>query len=902
MAKYRVPSQAANGGQTFSDNLVGLQITNGSSQLTNTNFDFYKVVTDKDNKNFTNGDFSDFITLDNLNSLTTLPEKKIKFRNDSDNAARSLYGSLFERLKVSISNIINNFPAGLYVDNTSIFKTKDETVFNINYNNLYKTTEFYIEKSVIYNPFDIIFETPKSEIKPEVVNTLRNFYTAYNEYVLDYSGKTYNIINYTEPDENNIIKITVNGKPFGTSTGLTENLLLRPNDTKNEEFYENLDDLEILLMNRETNPIYQATFKVPRDTYDGAEIIGVDVNWPISKDNWNLQITGIDYLLYIDKLNVLANEIDDYKSNLIIRFLTAPQLFEFDTENKHAESVFQLYGQNFDFIKKYIDNIALMRNVSYDGINNIPDLLLKNLSENLGFNSFNLFDEKSFNDILYTRLNSSYSGMTVGKNLIESEYEFYRRLLTNLSHIYRSKGTRKSLEFFLRFLGAPEPMIKINEYVYEVTELPNVSTLNDDLYDLIQGLKIETEITEFSELLYSYTTKEVTGTTTSIRDEYPIDKNGLPRKNTNNLIFFQKGNGWYDITLDHRPSTIIDPVNSVLTGKTKSIKTINKPRTFGEDYFEYYRKLEGLDYGFEVKAKVDNKKITTERNKLILNRKNINVFLSSAQTVDYDIYRQSRNQNLSFGDMTPQYSISFADYLDNILNNYVKNSSTVKYENNYINLSNIYRDYLSKVSNPYDFISINEFIEKMSPNWVKVIEQFIPASTLWLGGNVIENSKFGRSKYKYRKPCQIFELIDDRYPDFQSVVDENPGYTLYKFYPMFTIDNVSYSGSTIYTQTSETVNLTTLKNSWDVTFSTLVEYMNVTIGFERNNVGKDNEYSETISNNDLYSDKIKSPILSFENFVNEEGLEKIRFRSYRYGPHSCTVNKNFNFQVIIEID
>lgn len=465
MAKYRVPSQAANGGQTFSDNLVGLQITNGSSQLTNTNFDFYKVVTDKDNKNFTNGDFSDFITLDNLNSLTTLPEKKIKFRNDSDNAARSLYGSLFERLKVSISNIINNFPAGLYVDNTSIFKTKDETVFNINYNNLYKTTEFYIEKSVIYNPFDIIFETPKSEIKPEVVNTLRNFYTAYNEYVLDYSGKTYNIINYTEPDENNIIKITVNGKPFGTSTGLTENLLLRPNDTKNEEFYENLDDLEILLMNRETNPIYQATFKVPRDTYDGAEIIGVDVNWPISKDNWNLQITGIDYLLYIDKLNVLANEIDDYKSNLIIRFLTAPQLFEFDTENKHAESVFQLYGQNFDFIKKYIDNIALMRNVSYDGINNIPDLLLKNLSENLGFNSFNLFDEKSFNDILYTRLNSSYSGMTVGKNLIESEYEFYRRILVNLAYLFKSKGTRKSIIFFLKFIGVPEPMIVFDEYV-----------------------------------------------------------------------------------------------------------------------------------------------------------------------------------------------------------------------------------------------------------------------------------------------------------------------------------------------------------------------------------------------------------------------------------------------------
>ena len=38
VVKYKVPSQAASGAQTFSDNLVGIQITDGSSQLTNTNF------------------------------------------------------------------------------------------------------------------------------------------------------------------------------------------------------------------------------------------------------------------------------------------------------------------------------------------------------------------------------------------------------------------------------------------------------------------------------------------------------------------------------------------------------------------------------------------------------------------------------------------------------------------------------------------------------------------------------------------------------------------------------------------------------------------------------------------------------------------------------------------------
>ena len=53
---------------------------------------------------------------------------------------------------------------------------------------------------------------------------------------------------------------------------------------------------------------------------------------------------------------------------------------------------------------------------------------------------------------------------------------------------------------------------------------------------------------------------------------------------------------------------------------------------------------------------------------------------------------------------------------------------------------------------PYNFTSINEFINKMSPSWLKVVEQFVPATTLWTGGNLIENNIFNRSKYKYFRP------------------------------------------------------------------------------------------------------------------------------------------------------
>jgi len=50
MARRKVPSQAASGAETFSDSLVGRQITDGTSQLTNTNFAIDRTIPDRDEK------------------------------------------------------------------------------------------------------------------------------------------------------------------------------------------------------------------------------------------------------------------------------------------------------------------------------------------------------------------------------------------------------------------------------------------------------------------------------------------------------------------------------------------------------------------------------------------------------------------------------------------------------------------------------------------------------------------------------------------------------------------------------------------------------------------------------------------------------------------------------------
>jgi len=921
MAKYtKVPSQVRSGVETFSDNLVGVQITDGSSQLTNTTFTIDRVLAEKDSKTFSSKPFSDFLTLDTLDEETNAPttssstskKETIKFKGAIDDAGKSLYGSLRQRIGVSIGRIIEKFPASILVDNTTIAKISNYTAENISYDVVKKTTTFTLQDSLIYNPFDIVLSKPETNTIVPTNNQIRNFYSSFKSYTVLYSGITYDIISYTQPDSDGLINFKVKGNPFSGVTEISDNFIIRPNDGIVEEFYKGLDDVESLLLNRETSPKYTAKFKVPRDSYNNSttDIVGVEVSWPIARDGWNIQIIGLEYERYIDELNSLADEIDDYKSNIVVRFLTAPQLFEFDSEDKKAESIFQLYGQSFDSVKKYIDNIAYMRHVSYDGIKNLPDALLKNLSQNLGLSTVNLFDEKSFNDTLYTRQDSTYGGISVGKNLIESEYEFYRRLLINLSGIYKSKGTRKSLEFFLKFLGAPEPMIKINEYVYDVSKLPNKSTLEDDLYDVINGIKTDYVITGITQSStgVSYSGGTVTSSSTLTRDEYPIDENGLPRKVTNlsSDIFFQKGAGWYDMTLDHRSSLEIDLENSQLTGRIKYTKTKNKAYTYGEDYYDNFRKFPSLDYGFEITPRIDNVKtsnlLVETDSKLILNRKNISVNLSPSQTIDYDIWRQSRNLELNFGTLPIQSNYSFAEYMDNVLSKTIINSSTVKYDRNYIRLEDVYTSYVNDTGfTSYDFISLNEYVNTMSPYWTQVIEQFVPSTTLWTGGNVIENGKFGRSKYRHIKPCQIFEMVDDIYPNFQEVVESQPDNNIFKFYPTLIIDGINYSGSTHYATMSGTTNTSTsasldtpdydkLKELWLTALEGLIDDLTVTI----DSVGKNTIYGNSIGFAGI-TGTTTAPMLSYEFFINEYGVEKIKFKSYKYGPTYCTVLKKFDF-------
>jgi len=587
-----------------------------------------------------------------------------------------------------------------------------------------------------------------------------------------------------------------------------------------------------------------------------------------------------------------------------------------------------------------------MRNVSYDAINNVPDVFLKNLANTLGLNTIDLFDQKSLEEQIYKASDVIYDGQSIGKNLVEAELEFYRRLLINLAFIYKSKGTRSSLEFFLKFIGAPSPMVTINEYVYRVDSSISGASTEDDIFNVINNVETNNRIT-LDEDTFTYRLSGSTGTTNvSQISDYPVDPVTFlpktPTTNTDNL-FFQMGSGWYTTTLDHRGPDILDEENSVLSGRTKTILTKSKPYTYGEQFFDAYRTLPGLDYGFTLRSEVDNIKGQViddlDLSNLTLNRKNINVFVNPANAINYDIWTKSRELEVTFGtnSLEPQVGISFSEFLGNVLNGQIKNSNLIRYKKNYIQLEDVYRDYVSQLTlsgyTPYDIITVSEFVNKMSPYWANVLDQIIPATTLWLGGNLVENNVFGRPKYAYRKPCKPLEIVENLYPDFETFIEEDletiigepdnlRGLTYFSgatFTLFVEIDGVEYSGSTQVVITGSTIfpdgftasnscsvlsnsataiplicdyknwielDLNTIKTNWDSAIDDLVSEINETY----------TQYSATNTPDYVPSGAIiprDMQLLSYEIFEDSNQIKKIRFILNNNG--DCRGKKSLDF-------
>lgn len=689
---YRYPPAPPNGTGTFSDDLVGNQWVNGSSQMSNGNFSSTNSSKSQ-SVSFTLGGFSEPVTLDSMD-IDSLDAAKTQSSNSlevfvnhdtSDLSNMVLYGSLKKRLSVATDNIINNFPAALHVDGVNVNNVSgNTTAYNISYDTTTKRTTLKVPVNNLSNPFSVEFTTNGElvvdGISPEqVINNmsmfgnqastavmiaegkipkLRNLTKEYEKYVLTFDNTVttieYKVVNFTpENITTNFFELIVEGKPFGTSTVTTTQFYIKPSLVESETQLRLLTGVEAFLMSRDVSPIYTAKFKLVKETDGGKKYYShKSLTWPMC-DGVNLDNVGALYKTYVSKLSDIGDELDLVKTNLVSRFLTAPTLKEFDTSDQKVEKTLQMYGRSFDDIKTFVDGIAYMTNVTYDGKKNIPNELTKNFARTLGWSTPSTLSKTGFLDSVLGVTTPQYSGSSVGMTPAELDVELYRRILMNTGYLFKSKGTRKSIEFLLTLLGAPEALIEFNEYVVLADKKidltpkakfvwdsdPVLGTQPSSHYSFstphftnrwveISGGTYNTKSIELSLPLTLATSINQfyyeTGTTyhNFALSDYPIDQSGYPKRPVmTDTYFFQRGAGWFERTEEHKSELITDLGNSVLSGCSPYVTNRFREFTWGgfwtmgqysnlaeSPYLDRFRRFPHMSIGYGLTRVIDDKK------------------------------------------------------------------------------------------------------------------------------------------------------------------------------------------------------------------------------------------------------------------------------------------------------
>ena len=499
------PAIPGNGADRFGDKLVGNQFVDGTAQFTLGNFSIFSNVTSKDSRDFSLGNFSAPITLDTL-QVEDIQQAKLYASNSLEvfiNFDRSkvtnytLYGSLRERIKVAVQNVIKKFPAAMLFDSVrtwSDYKTGN-TAVNITYSPPDNQTFLDLNLYTLYNPFSLEFTKVVSLFTSSDTIELRNLALSYKKYALFYKGNEYPL-QYIKPTSGNtdtgVLTIAIDGKPFDTSTFTSQSFYIKPTTLETEKAFDKLEDMEKFLVERKSTPKYTAKFQQPRET-DGGKIIEstTSITWPTT-DFWNIRINGELFESYLNSLYDIGDTFDSYKTNLVSRFLTTAAFKEFDTIDRKVDKVLKIYGRSFDAIKKYIDGLAYMANVTYDGLDNIPDNLLKNFAQTLGWSTPSAIEDKGFLESIFHRNpDTLYEGQVTNQTPSELDTELYRRLLVNTAYLFKSKGTRNGIEFMLRFIGAPEALIEFNEHVYVAGQPINMKQFNERMLTISSGVYTE---------------------------------------------------------------------------------------------------------------------------------------------------------------------------------------------------------------------------------------------------------------------------------------------------------------------------------------------------------------------------------------------------------------------------
>lgn len=397
------------------------------------------------------------------------------------------YGSAVELVRGSLNDIIQNFPAELYFSEKTLKSELEKVNDNVKVPDTWKliSNDFGINAHVdnvnasnVYNPLRYLSLSIDSYnlIKGDIITPLTGITITTSNATCDdnLTGKT---IATAVTSGVTIYTYLMGGKTYLYYTdSFNEGLRIRPNDDVVEEYFATIDEFEYVLLNRDSKPLYMSNFDTPYETDKGNFYKKETYIWP-SKYNWNPDIESIGYENYVERLISLAEFHDEHDSNNIWRSMTHEAIKNLDwtfvrengddiedlskIDSSKIEIFLQLYGRQFDGLKRYIDTIKYSNQVSYNEKNNLPDYCLTDSVGNSGWDVKPLIatgKSEFYSDILYNNMSKGYSE-------VEANNNFMRNLKLNSRYILSNKGTREGVAALLGLLGIYKDEYEINEHV-----------------------------------------------------------------------------------------------------------------------------------------------------------------------------------------------------------------------------------------------------------------------------------------------------------------------------------------------------------------------------------------------------------------------------------------------------
>jgi hypothetical protein len=427
-----------------------------SADTANLKFDGYETLNSLNMSGITEGDDTTFVHSNELN----LRDKEI--------TSYVYFGSLKIETTVAMNNIMDNWPYAILAQNgtggtgITIYSYTAFTAVESGVGQ--PTTMFRVPYSSITNMGNIILTSGSTRQGRSLLLDTEDFVVQLSGSVVQHS-----IVSYTF-SAGNYLELTVNGNLLSSTTisSSTQNLYIRPHDKIVSNFKNSLSPLEYHIL-------YRGKWMMPNPYYDDGSTIEVTYTWPKDVDGFNPDVYGDAFEEYRNDLLDFSERMDQEKTDVLVRSVIPENYLELDSEQQIYRNIVQAYAHQFDILKRYIDGLAFAHTITYNGEDNVPNKFLFKLTELLGLKL-----PKGFNELdLFSYLTEDVDGE--GNTVSTYNLQTWRRILVNIVWLFKKKGTRDALMFIFRLIGAPDCLIRLNEFIADIERTVDTDLLNNDL-------------------------------------------------------------------------------------------------------------------------------------------------------------------------------------------------------------------------------------------------------------------------------------------------------------------------------------------------------------------------------------------------------------------------------------